>query len=104
MKFHTNISFLKKCLGVGFQQYLRGMALAGLIIGIPLFYKAGFIVVVPLIFAIAATTRLLLLYVGVPMLKALLVAHGFTSAPFSYSHRRTVAYKSLSNVKQFKNN
>ena len=54
-----------------------GMALAGLIIGIPLFYTAGFIVVVPLIFAIAATTRLPLLYVGVPMLAALSVAHGF---------------------------
>lgn len=54
-----------------------GMALAGLIIGIPLFYTAGFIVVVPLIFAIAYTTRLPLLYVGVPMLAALSVAHGF---------------------------
>ena len=54
-----------------------GMALAGLIIGIPLFYTAGFIVVVPLIFAIAATTRLPLLYVGIPMLAALSVAHGF---------------------------
>ena len=47
-----------------------GMALAGLIIGIPLFYTAGFIVVIPLIFAIAATTRLPLLYVGIPMLAA----------------------------------
>ncbi len=54
-----------------------GMALAGLIIGIPLFYTAGFIVVIPLIFAIAATTRLPLLYVGIPMLAALSVAHGF---------------------------
>lgn len=54
-----------------------GMALAGLIIGIPLFYTAGFIVVIPLIFAIAATTRLPLLYIGVPMLAALSVAHGF---------------------------
>ncbi len=54
-----------------------GVALAGLIIGIPLFYTAGFIVVVPLIFAIASTTKLPLLYVGVPMLAALSVAHGF---------------------------
>ncbi|MGN6540968.1 MAG: gluconate:H+ symporter [Ginsengibacter sp.] len=54
-----------------------GMALAGLVIGIPLFYTAGFIVVIPLIFAIAATTRLPLLYVGIPMLAALSVAHGF---------------------------
>lgn len=54
-----------------------GMALAGLIIGIPLFYTAGFIVVIPLIFAIAANTKLPLLYVGIPMLAALSVAHGF---------------------------
>lgn len=54
-----------------------GMALAGLIVGIPLFYTAGFVVVVPLIFAIAAATGLPILYIGVPMLSALSVAHGF---------------------------
>jgi Gnt-I system high-affinity gluconate transporter len=66
---------LTKIFGTKYIQW--GMALAGLIIGIPLFYTAGFIVVVPLIFAIAATTRLPLLYVGIPMLAALSVAHGF---------------------------
>lgn len=54
-----------------------GLALAGLIIGIPLFYTAGFVVVVPFIFSIAYTTRLPLLYVAIPMLSALSVAHGF---------------------------
>ncbi|MGN6195301.1 MAG: gluconate:H+ symporter [Ginsengibacter sp.] len=68
-------SSLTKIFGTKYIQW--GMALAGLIIGIPLFYTAGFIVVVPLIFAIAATTRLPLLYVGIPMLAALSVAHGF---------------------------
>lgn len=68
-------SSLTKVFGTKYIQW--GMALAGLIIGIPLFYTAGFIVVVPLIFAIAATTRLPLLYVGIPMLAALSVAHGF---------------------------
>lgn len=66
---------LNKVFGVKYMQW--GMALAGLIIGIPLFYTAGFIVVVPLIFAVAATTRLPLLYIGIPMLAALSVAHGF---------------------------
>lgn len=66
---------LTKIFGTKYIQW--GMALAGLIIGIPLFYTAGFIVVIPLIFAIAATTRLPLLYVGIPMLAALSVAHGF---------------------------
>lgn len=60
------------------QKYLRwGLALAGFIIGIPLFYNAGFIIVVPLIFSIAASTKLPLLYVGIPMLSALSVAHGY---------------------------
>ncbi|AFK04176.1 gluconate transporter [Emticicia oligotrophica DSM 17448] len=60
------------------QKYLQwGLALAGFIIGIPLFYNAGFIIVVPLIFSIAASARLPLLYVGMPMLTALSVAHGY---------------------------
>lgn len=60
------------------KKYLRwGMSLAGLIVGIPLFYTAGFVVVIPLIFAVGYTTRLPLLTVGVPMLAALSVAHGF---------------------------
>jgi Gnt-I system high-affinity gluconate transporter len=54
-----------------------GMSLAGLIVGIPLFYTAGFVVVIPLIFAIGYSTRLPLLSVGVPMLAALSVAHGY---------------------------
>jgi Gnt-I system high-affinity gluconate transporter len=66
---------LTRIFGTRYIQW--GIALAGLIIGIPLFYTAGFIVVIPLIFAIAATTRLPLLYVGIPMLAALSVAHGF---------------------------
>ncbi|MEO6135415.1 MAG: gluconate:H+ symporter [Ginsengibacter sp.] len=66
---------LTKVFGVKYMSW--GMALAGLIIGIPLFYTAGFIIVVPLIFAIASSTRLPLLYVGIPMLAALSVAHGF---------------------------
>ncbi len=60
------------------EKYLQwGLALAGFIIGIPLFYNAGFIIVVPLIFTIAASTKMPILYVGMPMLTALSVAHGF---------------------------
>ncbi len=60
------------------KKYLRwGMSLAGLIVGIPLFYTAGFVVVIPLIFAVGYSTKLPLLSVGVPMLAALSVAHGF---------------------------
>jgi Gnt-I system high-affinity gluconate transporter len=54
-----------------------GLALAGFIIGLPLFYNAGFIIVVPLIFAVANSTRLPILYVAIPMCSALSVAHGY---------------------------
>lgn len=54
-----------------------GLALAGFVIGLPLFYNAGFVIVVPLIFTIVAATRLPMLYVAVPMLAALSVAHGY---------------------------
>jgi len=66
---------MTRLFGIRHMQW--GMSLAGLIVGIPLFYTAGFVVVIPLIFAIAANTRLHLLYVGIPMLSALSVAHGF---------------------------
>ena len=65
-------------IGIFGQKYIQwGMALAGFVIGIPLFYNAGFVIVIPLIFMISATARLPLLYVGVPMLSALSVAHGY---------------------------
>lgn len=54
-----------------------GLALAGFVIGIPLFYNAGFVIVIPLIFMISSTAGLPLLYVGIPMLSALSVAHGY---------------------------
>lgn len=60
------------------RKYLQwGLALAGFVIGIPLFYNAGFIIVVPLIFSIATSTGMPLLYVAIPMLSALSVAHGY---------------------------
>jgi len=51
--------------------------LTGILVGIPLFYNAGFIVLIPLIFSIAAETGLPKLYVGMPMISALSITHGF---------------------------
>jgi Gnt-I system high-affinity gluconate transporter len=51
--------------------------LTGFLVGIPLFYNAGFVVLIPLVFAIASTTKLPKLYVGIPMAAALSVTHGF---------------------------
>jgi Gnt-I system high-affinity gluconate transporter len=53
------------------------LALAGFIVGIPLFYTAGFVIVAPLIFTAASTTGLPVLQVAIPMLASLSVAHGY---------------------------
>ncbi|REA62629.1 gluconate transporter [Dyadobacter luteus] len=66
---------LVKFFGISGIQW--GMMLSGFIIGIPLFYNAGFAIVIPLIFMIASSTGLPLLYIAIPMLSALSVAHGF---------------------------
>src|SRR5690606_17163244 len=49
----------------------------GFAVGIPMFYNVGFVMLVPFVFAIAAQTRLPLIYVGLPMLAALSVTHGY---------------------------
>lgn len=51
--------------------------LTGFLVGIPLFYNAGFVVLIPLVFAIASATKLPTLYLGIPMAAALSVTHGF---------------------------
>ncbi len=53
------------------------LMLTGLIVGIPMFYNVGFVIMVPLVFTVAASTGLPLLYVGLPMLASLSVTHGF---------------------------
>jgi Gnt-I system high-affinity gluconate transporter len=53
------------------------LMLTGFIVGISLFYDVAFFIMMPLIFTIAASTRLPLLYVGLPMLAALSVTHGY---------------------------
>lgn len=66
---------LVKLFGIKHIQW--GLALAGFVIGIPLFYSAGFVIVVPLIFMISESVKLPILYVAIPMLSALSVAHGY---------------------------
>lgn len=53
------------------------MALTGLIVGIPLFYNVGFVLLVPLAFTLSYQFRLPAVYVGMPLLAALSVTHGF---------------------------
>ena len=51
--------------------------LTGFFVGIPLFYNAGFIILVPLVFSIARTAKLPLLYVAIPMAAGLSTTHCF---------------------------
>ena len=62
---------------VGVRFISIAMALTGLIVGIPLFYSVGFVVLVPLIFSLATRTHLPAVYLGIPLLCGLSVAHGF---------------------------
>src|SRR6187401_3213926 len=51
--------------------------LTGFLIGIPLYYNAGFVILVPLVFSIAKRTGLPLLYIAVPMAASLSTTHCF---------------------------
>lgn len=51
--------------------------LTGFIVGITMFYSVGFVILVPLVFTVAAATGLPLISIGLPMLAALSVTHGF---------------------------
>src|SRR5205823_499593 len=62
---------------VGVRFILIAMALTGLIVGIPLFYTVGFVVLVPLVFSLGARTQLPAVHLGIPLLCGLSIAHGF---------------------------
>src|SRR6187551_3490800 len=53
------------------------LMLTGFIVGIPLFYNVGFVLLIPLIFSISYKYKLPAVYIGLPMLAALSVTHGF---------------------------
>ena len=60
------------------EKYLQwGLMLTGFVVGIPLFYGIGFVLLVPLIFSISYRYKLPAVYIGLPMLAALSVTHGF---------------------------
>jgi gluconate transporter len=59
-------------------RYLNwAMALTGFVVGIVMFYNAGFILLLPLVFSIARRTGISLIQVGLPVAAALSVTHGF---------------------------
>lgn len=68
-------SIMMQLFGVKYIQW--GMVITGFIVGIPLFYGIGFILMVPLIFSIVYKYKLPAVYIGLPLLAALSVTHGF---------------------------
>lgn len=66
---------LMKLFGSRYIQW--ALMLTGFVIGIPLFYNVGFVLVIPLIFSMAYKYDFPVLYIGLPMLAALSVTHGF---------------------------
>lgn len=68
-------SVLVNAFGVKHVQW--ALLIVGFVIGIPLFYNTGFVLAVPLIFSITYKYKLPAVYVGLPMLAAMSVTHGF---------------------------
>ncbi len=61
----------------GVKHTKTAVMLTGFIVGIIMFYSVGFVILVPLVFTVASATGLSLIGVGLPMLAALSVTHGF---------------------------
>jgi Gnt-I system high-affinity gluconate transporter len=61
----------------GTKYIVWAMTLTGLVVGIPLYYNVGFVLLIPIAFSVAYTNNLPLVYVGLPMLASLSVMHGF---------------------------
>ncbi len=62
---------------IGLKNIHWALALVGFIVGIPLFYNTGFVLMVPLIFSMVYQYKLPAVATAVPLLAALSVAHGF---------------------------
>ena len=63
--------------GFGEKNIQWAVLLTGFLIGIPLYYNAGFVILVPLVFSIAGKAKLPLLYVAIPMAASLSATHCF---------------------------
>jgi Gnt-I system high-affinity gluconate transporter len=53
------------------------IVLTGFLVGIPLYYNAGFVILVPLVFSIAISSGLPLFYIAIPMAASLSTTHAF---------------------------
>lgn len=63
--------------GFGEKNIQWAVMLTGFLIGIPLYYNAGFVILVPLVFTLVRKTGLPLLYIAIPMAASLSITHCF---------------------------
>jgi len=61
----------------GIKNIQWALVIVGFIIGIPLFFETGFVLLVPLIFSVIYKYKLNAVYIAIPLLAALSVTHGF---------------------------
>jgi gluconate transporter len=61
----------------GIKHIKWAMVLTGFAVGISMFYNAGFIILIPMVFAVAKSTKQPIIYLGIAMASALSIAHGF---------------------------
>jgi gluconate transporter len=61
----------------GDKRIALALCLTGFIVGIPLFYNVGFVLLVPLIFSVARQSGKPIVYLALPVMAGLSIAHGF---------------------------
>jgi len=72
---HAITARLIEITGVKNIQY--ALLITGILIGLPMMYNAGFLVLIPLIYAFATTTRLPMIWLALPLISALSYTHCF---------------------------
>jgi gluconate transporter len=72
---YTITQALTRLFGVARIQY--AVLLTALLVGMPMLYNAGFLVLIPLIYALSVSQRIPLLWIGIPFCATLSVTHGF---------------------------
>ncbi|GET23768.1 gluconate:H+ symporter [Prolixibacter sp. NT017] len=61
----------------GYERASWAMVLTGFIVAIPVFFDVGFIILVPIVYALSRDTGRPVLYYGIPLLAGLAVTHSF---------------------------
>lgn len=61
----------------GIKNIKWAMVITGFAVGISMFYNAGFIILIPMVFAVAKSTKQPIIYLGIAMASALSITHGF---------------------------